>query len=413
MPVVVLWFLTACQPETAVPTRAEIAVLPTTAVRDTDLPLTSTPAPETTPDASQVLDAGQNTEDPKPLGPTLLPSATSFIPTNTPRPTKTPSPTPTVPATPYVSYIPDLPPTNDLGPSKLGLHVIRNNDAGINEFVRRGQPAVIKAVDSFGYVAEIKKMSPRTIVVGRFNTSLQLYEGSPEEAAQEFVEDQIDQYIANPAIDYWEGYNEPDPNLEHMAWYARFEQERVRLLAQHGYKAAVGGFSTGVPELDEFVLFLPAIETAIEHRGILTLHEYSAPDMTYLYGDPLPGYPAYPDRGSLTFRYRWYYREILEPAGLVIPLVISEAGIDGIIGNRPGPKGKGWEDFTDYWREQGWGSDGAEAFIKQLAWYDNGVRQDGYVIGFTVFTAGGHDYWDNYDINKILPQLTEYVISQQ
>ena len=85
--------------------------------------------------------------------------------------------------------------------------------------------------------------------------------------------------------------------------------------------------------------------------------------MTYLYGDPLPGYPAYPDRGSLTFRYRWFYREILEPAGMVIPLVISEAGIDGIIGNRPGPSGLGWSDFQEYWVQQGLGNSGPEAFV--------------------------------------------------
>ena len=100
-------------------------------------------------------------------------------------------------------------------------------------------------------------------------------------------------------------------------------------------------------------------------------------------------------------------------SGLVIPLVISEAGIDGIIGNRPGPQGLGWADFQNFWVDQGWGSNGVEAFINQLAWYDAGVRQDGYVIGFTVFTAGGFGYWENYDINPILPELTNYVISQQ
>ena len=54
-----------------------------------------------------------------------------------------------------------------------------------------------------------------------------------------------------------------------------------------------------------------------------------------------------------------------------------------------------------------------DAFIKQLNWYDNGVRQDGYVIGFTLFTAGGHDYWERYDVNSILPQLIDYMRSQQ
>ncbi|MCB9419498.1 MAG: hypothetical protein H6667_06830 [Ardenticatenaceae bacterium] len=411
--------LTACtasaDTQSALPTQAVAAVLPdtqtpTAALDPALVPPTWTPAPGATSAA-----AGNFTELSS-LGPTNTPTVTRFIPTNTPRPTRTNTPTVTplpVTPTPYVSYIPDLPPSTDLGPSKMGLHIIRANDANILEFVKQGHPAVIKAVDNFGYLAEVKAASPRTIVVGRINYPQQLYTGSPEEAAQKFVTDQLDQYLINTAVDYWEGWNEPDPNLDNMPWYARFEQERIRLLAQHGLKAAIGGFATGVPEMDEFALFLPAIETAKEYKGILSLHEYGAPDMTYLYGEPLPGFPAYPDRGSLTFRYRWYYREFLEPLGLVIPLVISEAGIDGIIGNRPGPDGFGWADFQDYWVQQGWADNGVDAFIKQLAWYDNGVREDGYVIGFTVFTAGGHGQWSKYDINPILPQLIVYVRSQQ
>lgn len=419
----VLWLylillLAACAPETAVstvPTRAIAAAIPDTQTPTPTLdpalvPPTWTPVPGTTADSS-----GNFTELSS-LGATKAPTVTRFIPTNTPRPTRTNTPTATplpTTSTPYVSYIPNLPPSTDLGPSKMGLHIIRANDANIIEFVKIGHPAVIKAVDNFGYLAEIKAASPRTIVVGRINYPQQSYTGSPEESAQKFVADQLDQYLVNTAVDYWEGWNEPDPNLDNMPWYARFEQERVRLLAQYGLRAAIGGFSAGVPEMDEFVLFLPAIETAIEYNAILTLHEYSAPDMTYLYGEPLPGYPTYPDRGSLTFRYRWYYREFLEPLGLVIPLVISEAGIDGIIGNRPGPDGTGWADFQDYWVQQGWADNGIDAFIRQLNWYDNGVREDGYVIGFTIFTAGGHDYWQKYDINPILPQLIAYIRSQQ
>lgn len=342
--------------------------------------------------------------------PVITSSATLFIPSRTP--TASPTATPTATATRYVSVIGKLPPTNELGPSKLGLHVVRNNDPNILEFVRKAQPAVMKAVDDLGFLAEVKAVSPRTITIGRHSVGSQDYKGNPEEAAQEYVEEYLDIFRANPAVDYWEGWNEPDPNLNNMIWYSRFEQERVRQMAQHGYRVAIGGFPTGVPEMDEFQLFIPAIDVAIQHGGILSLHEYSAPDMAYLYGDPLPGFSAYPDRGSLTFRYRWYYREYLEPAGLEIPLVISEAGIDGIIGNRPGPAGFGWRDFQSYWEKQGLGRTGVEAFINQLAWYDTGVRQDGYVIGFTVFTAGGFGYWENYNVNPILPEITDYAVSQ-
>ncbi|MBE2221733.1 MAG: hypothetical protein IAF02_09345 [Anaerolineae bacterium] len=420
-----LWVsLTACQPETVLPTLAAPAVVANvgqtgmeTAVSPSD-PANNTgaiPATFTPESASQT---GANLNNLTTLSPSQTPSVVPTFATYTPRPTQTPTPTMTAAATAvptrYQSSIPSLPPSGELGPSKLGVHVVRNNSPNIMEFVRKAQPAVMKGVDDLGFLEEVKEVSPRTITIGRLSPPAQTYTGEPEKAARDFVDRQLERYLLNPYIDYWEGWNEPDPNLEHMDWYARFEAERVRLLAQHGLKAAIGGFSTGVPEMDEFELFLPAIEAAIEHGGILSLHEYGAPDMMYLYGDPLPGYPTYPDRGSLTFRYRWYYRDILEPRGLVLPLVISEAGIDGIIGmGRPGPNGHGWDDFADYWVAQGLGENGVDAFINQLNWYDNGVREDGYVIGFTVFTAGGIAQWEQYDINRILPDLANYVISQR
>ena len=408
--VVVLLALSACSSEKPVPTLA--VPLATSSIEDPLneglLAIGTVPATYTQTPARTVIPTDQL------LVSTLTQAtatATQVIPTRTP--TSTPTATPSATATSYFKVITRLPPTDELGPSKLGLHVIRNNDPNILEFVRVAQPAVMKAVDDLGFLAEVKQVSPRTITIGRHGVSSQDYIGSPENAAREYVAQYLDIYRANPSVDYWEGWNEPDPNLDNMVWYSRFEQERTRQMASHGYRVAIGGFATGVPEMDEFQLFIPAIEVAMEHRGILSLHEYGAPDMAYLFGDPLPGFPAYPDRGSLTFRYRWYYREYLEPAGLEIPLVISEAGIDGIITDRPGPDGFGWQDFQTYWEEQGLGNTGVEAFINQLSWYDTGVREDGFVIGFTVFTAGGFGHWENYDINPILPQLTNYVVGQR
>lgn len=407
-----LVFVAACAapPASPAPTRAVAAVVPGHAPAVVGSPTADVP-PTWTPAAQAAEAAAASTIGP--VGPTRTPLPTRFFPSRTPRP---PTPTPTLPtptATRYVHSIPTLPPTDDLGPSKLGLHVIRNNDPNIMNFVRQGQPAVVKAVDDLGFLFEVKEASPRTVTIGRIDAHGPFYEQNPEQAAHDFVAAQLEQYRLNPAVDYWEGYNEPDPNYERMVWYSRFEQERVKVMAQHGFRTAIGGFAAGVPEFPEFELFLAAIWEAREHRGILSLHEYSAPDMLYGFGANLPGMPPDPQRGALTFRYRWYYEEMLIPFDLDIPLVISEAGVDGIIGNRPGPPGLGWRDFGDYWVQQGWGPTPEQAYINQLAWYDAGVRRDGYVIGFTVFTAGGFGQWQTYDINPILPQLTAYVRSQR
>ena len=128
------------------------------------------------------------------------------------------------------------------------------------------------------------------MTIGRLMTDNQDLTGDPRQAARDFVAEQLPRYLLNPGVDYWEGWNEPDPNQD-MDWYAIFETERVDLLANHGLRAAVGGFSAGVPEYDEFFKFLPAIEAAWWNGGVLSLHEYGAPTIDYLYGDPLPGLP--------------------------------------------------------------------------------------------------------------------------
>jgi hypothetical protein len=369
--------------------------------------------PQITPSASPAAPA---TPTPSPRPPASgeatyeiwLPSVHNEIPSPTPTPTLTPTPTETPLPTPTPT--PPWPePLAAPGPSKLGLHVIQNNSPWIMEFIRRVRPAVVKAVGDVGWLSEVKEVSPETVTIGRLMATHQDMNGDPAVAAQSFVAEQLSRYQLNRGVDYWEGWNEPDPN-ENMPWYAAFESERIRLLAQNGFKAAIGSFATGVPEYDEFVAFLPAIETAKQYGAILSLHEYGAPTYDYLVGTPLPGWPPHPDRGVLALRYRWWYEELLKPRNLVIPLVITEAGIDGILmgGQRPGPAGMGWTDFSDYWTQIGIGG-WADGYIPQLAWYDTELRRDDYVIGFTVFTAGAIGGWTSYEINSILPEIAVYV----
>jgi len=335
-----------------------------------------------------------------------------------PTPTLTPTPTPVVRAAEPPTPIPTPAWPQALsgpGRSKLGLHVIQNNSPAIMEYIRRTKPAVIKGLGGFGWSTEVKKVSPQTVTVGRMleDADEGIMTGDPEKFAQDFVARHLEEYLLNPDVDYWEGWNEPLPGPR-MAWYARFEAERTRRMAEHGLRVAIGGFATGWPDRDEFIEFLPAIEVALAHGGILTLHEYAAPTLDYRMGEAMPGYPAYPDRGLLLLRYRWWYEDFLKPRGLVIPLVISEGGIDGQVQQDLAPPGLGWRDFTQYWARQGLGKDGAQAYIRQLAWYDSHLQQDDYVIGVAIFTAGSpQGHWPSFDITAILPGLANYVVSQR
>ncbi len=324
-------------------------------------------------------------------------------PTANPTPTTPPSPTPT----PTMPWPPHL---SQPSRSKLGLHVQWNNSPEIMEFVRRMLPVVVKALDDLGFVEEVKQVSPQTVVVARL-THPQPMEGDPEAMARAFVAENLSTYLQHPAVDYWEGYNEPDIKGR-MDWYARFEAERVRAMAEHGLKAAIGAFSAGVPEWDEFEAFLPAVRVAKEYGGILTLHEYDAPVFDRTMGAGLPGHPNHPDRGALALRYRWWYEEFLIPRDLVIPLVISEAGVDGLIGNRPGPaQARGWRDFADYWAEIGLGGNPLEVYLSQLDWYDRELQKDDYVIGWAVFTVGAmNPDWESYDLTEYLRHIAAEII---
>lgn len=337
--------------------------------------------------------------------PVIVNTLPTQTPTATPGPTRTPAPTPT-PTPPWPE------PLEKPGQSKLGLHVEWNNSPDIMEFIRRTKPAVVKAAGDLGFLAEVKEVSPSTITVARLAQGPQKLEGDPVQVARHFVAKNLEQYQLNPAVDYWEGWNEPNVRGR-MARYAAFEAERARLMAEHGFRVAVGAFSAGVPEWEVFAEFLPAIEAAQKYDGIFTVHEYDAPTLNRSMGAGLPGRPAHPERGALALRYRWWYEDFLKPRGLVVPLVISEAGIDGGIGDRIGPGGRGWRDFKGYWETHKLGDDSVKTYVGQLAWYDAEVREDDYVIGFAVFTAGViSEQWKSFDITPHLREIATYVVSQ-
>lgn len=299
--------------------------------------------------------------------------------------------------------------------SRLGLHFLRPTPASFG-FVRDAHPAVVKAVDDLGFLADVKSVSPNTLTLGRVSGQDEtMRELDPVEAAKAYVTLWLPLYQLNPGVDYWEGWNEYQPRTrEDWEWYARFEAERACRMRELGFRAAVGAFSTGRPEFREMLLFLPAIRAGVRCDGVLTLHEYSAPTLQTGFGDGIPNRPAFSDRGVLTFRYRYFYEDIFKALDLPIPLIVSEAGIDG--GVLPGDSGLpsgGWRNFTEVWELAGLGADGPGSFVAQLEWYDRQLQRDEYVIGVALFTAGGSGAWESWDMEALYAPLTEYVLSQR
>ncbi len=335
-----------------------------------------------------------------------VPGAAMVEPTLAPTPSKTPEPTatsapptatPTPPATPF-------PP----GPaSKLGLFVGRN-DPTLFDLLHTQAVTVVKTLELDGnFVAQIKQASPNTKIIGRISLEqINLATVDPIAEARRFVEMLLpyaDDPGRRPYFDGWESFNEPVAgNIDEMARLSDFEAERTRLLGDRGIRSVIGNFGTGQPPLQQWQAFLPAVQTAIQYDGWLGLHEYSAPTIYHL--STVEGRGRYPgvtpqDTGWLTLRYRKVYNDILAPAGLTLPLVMTELGVDGLVQNRPGPPdARGWQDFQSYWAENGYGLWGPGAYIEQLVWYDNAMRQDSYVIGGTIYALAATAGWESYDI---------------
>ncbi len=301
-------------------------------------------------------------------------------------------------------------------PTKLGPHILRAAP-DISEYIQAG-PAVAKFVDELGMATDVPA---GILVIGRrfqgdYDAQLQKNSGkTPLEAARQFVGDQKETYKMNPHIKYWEGHNEPVwSNAEEMGWYAQFEVERIRLMAEMGLKCVIGNFATGSPDLALWPAFLPAIRAAKEHGSLLGLHEYSCPWMWWMTGKhQLDPNSDEGDEGWTTLRYRKIYRQHLIPNGLGdVPLVITECGIDPMIGPQP-PESPGgtWKHLGDFWSHHDNEPDKADYYFRQLAWYDKELQKDDYVVGATIFTWGSYGPpWEDFDVagTEVAKKLIAY-----
>ncbi len=349
--------------------------------------VTTTPTPAATPTPGSYVRS--------PLAPTdtaaaPTPTGTDAPPSATPMPTATPTPPPT-----------PFPPG---APSKLGLFVAWVHPQ-VMELVATGNVSVVKTLEfDPSFLADIKAKSPTTLIVGRaLLPQLDLSRADPATEARRAVEAVLPLALDNRRVglvDAWEGFNEPTPSDEdQMRRLADLESERARLLAENGLRAVVGNFGTGMPPLEWWPAFRPALEVARSNQGFLGLHEYSAPTLWYRSTRAPLDFGAHPaDEGWLTLRYRKVYRQLLVPWGLQLPLLITECGVDGQVGDRPGPSGLGWKDFAGYWEQLGMGPDAAGNYVEQLAWYDSELQLDEYVAGAAVFAMTGFEEWASYEL---------------
>jgi hypothetical protein len=259
--------------------------------------------------------------------------------------------------------------------SKLGVHVVQNNDAYIMEFIRRARPRVSKSVGDLGWLSDVKWSRPtRSPSAASPSRARLVFTMTPEDARM-LIASQIDRYRLNPGADYWEGWNEFVPVDDNRRPVHPLRSARACALQALGFRAAVGGFSVGVPEYAQMAVFLPALEAAYRCGGIFHLHEYNSPTLscgvTTNQTGAIPGAPNFGNIpvGYHTLRYRFWYEGYLKPRGLgSLPLVIS--GVEPARPRRPGLEEHGSGGC------RGFGPTDPEAYVNLLAWYDSELRKD-------------------------------------
>ena len=304
-------------------------------------------------------------------------------------------------------------------PTKLGAHVLRST-GGLSEFLEAGA-AVVKFVGEWGMA---RNVPDGVLIIGRkyqgdYDAQLQRATGkTPLEGAEQFVGDQLSAYSSNPSITHWEGHNEPVWNTpEEMAWFAQFEVERMRLMAERGLKCVIGNFATGTPGLDLWPAFLPALRAAASYQAILGVHEYSCPWMWWMTGKyQLDPEEDEGDEGWTTLRYRKVYRQHLIPNDVgSVPLVITECGLDPLVNPKPpGADGGAWKKLGRFWAENDGERDKADYYFRQLVWYDKEMQRDEYVVGATIFTWGSFGPpWSDFDVggSEVADKLVAYAQS--
>jgi hypothetical protein len=249
--------------------------------------------------------------------------------------------------------------------------------------------ALVKAVDNFGYLRQVKQISPETVTVGRSMVVDSVDpSGDPARKAASAMNEHMPRWAyESDVVDYWEILNEnKPPTMAGHAWLAQFFIAAMDIAEANGYRLALFSYSTGVPQWHEWEAI---VETGVFARAkegghALALHEYGWPVMHWLWGEPTEDLPPYEDRGVLAGRYRYLYRDFLIPRDEVIPLVIAECGLDPLV---PGPP------MEQPWRER---------YVEQMAWYDTKLREDEYVVGAAMFTIGPTEQWDWFDYEKLL-----------
>jgi hypothetical protein len=269
----------------------------------------------------------------------------------------------------------------------LGLHCLGDWYSYINHIGLWKPPVINVLSPNPDQVAEVKRLSPNTTVIGRLYKDDSYYneqiQSRPIQFAREINDEIKAQHTSN--IDYWQSVNEPTPYWDRLPALRTFTNEWMRLADQSGYKCAILAWSVGNPDLPAndpmayWRQFYETLEYADRNRHIVMVHQYNKPNLI--------------NNVEMDDWLIWRLEKKVIP-GLrqfgfsKLQFVIGEIGVDHLInsGNIGGYKATPLSD---------------EEYVKQLLQWEQIEQQYAKnVLGSCVFTLGTQSPWDSYSISS-------------
>lgn len=297
---------------------------------------------------------------------------------------------------------------------KMGLHRhTGKRDAELKRYVDLVRPQFVKFLDGFPQALAEYCHERGTRVIGRVYFQKQELGAAGGRQLREVV----DTARRNPWVDYWEFHNEDWQRGNDLARYSELSIEFMRAIADVGRKAAIGCFSTGQPEVSEWVRFFPALQHAAEHGHAVAVHEYGGGPIGAKWGvgrnqwnggtpvtDDACDNPNIYYLGWWCLRYRRAVAEWRQLGITRVPdILITEALIDDIQ-PRGGGQGKGWRDFKNQHPSH------VGDYADQWAWYCRELSRDPYVIGAVDFGwATADPTWGSFDLSQEPDMLNKII----
>lgn len=287
----------------------------------------------------------------------------------------------------------------------IGLHVNTTLD-GIDNLVKTWKPPLLVVLDhDVTMWQDIRDACPNTVIVGRV-----VLDHEPDYTQSmdvEFVASWLYDCIRPMAermdgiVDVWQMDNEPvlGNNADDIDNMKRLCSVTMRWIEKMDpYRPCVGNFSVGNPRLSFWKDFLPALELALKHGGILGLHAYNWPalwEMPNAGNDPI----WYCKRHEQVY---WGNKHLQSDPNVSpldywnglpqhlkrLPFGLTEFGLDAMVMHLDqGPQG--WKGCVN-----------EGMYLNEIDWFSHELQSQMYVLGAALYCAcpSNDPKWGTYNM---------------